>query len=49
MTCSQCGKETYVITITKDYECLSPPSKVHEIDGDKCKKIIDKMYSKIKS
>ena len=54
MKCDKCGKDTCVITITKNYSRLCDScyekylhqSKPHPIDGEKCKEVIDKLMKK---
>lgn len=55
MICERCGKSTHVIFITRNYEricdyCEEKRRKksVHEIDGKKCKKVIDNMIRSVK-
>lgn len=55
MICDRCGKNTYIIFITRGYEricdeCEEKRRRKHclEIDGKKCKEVIDNMIDRIK-
>ena len=55
MICERCGAQTYIIFITKNYERVCDEceeeerNKVHEINGKKCKKVINDMIKRRKN
>ena len=54
MVCERCGKNTYIIFITKNHEKICDECEekernkitCHKINGKKCKKVIDDMMKR---